>query len=153
MPQGLISRLQQDRHGAMVVETAIVLPALVMLSLGAFDASKMIARQTELQQAVAEAAQIALASTPDTQSERDTIAGIIRTSTGLTGTKAQQVVIGVEYRCGTSTTLSTANTCGTTGAVSTYMTISVNDTYTPIWTGFGIGSPVSLTVSRKVVIS
>lgn len=48
MPQGLISRLQQDRQGAMVVETAIVLPALVMLSLGAFDASKMIARQTEL---------------------------------------------------------------------------------------------------------
>jgi Flp pilus assembly protein TadG len=150
MRRGFLSRLRHDQHGSMVVETAIVVPVLAMLSLGAFDASRMIARQTELQQAVAEAAQIALASVPDTQTERDTIKSIIRTSTGLAATN---VSVTARYRCGTATTLNTTNTCGASSAVSTYLRIAVTDTYTPVWNDFGVGSAMHYNVTRMVVIS
>lgn len=146
----LLSDLRRDIRGSMVIETAIIVPVLGMLSLGAFDASRIIARQTELQQAVAEAAQIALASTPDTQTERNTIASIIRTSTGLATNK---VTITNKYRCGTGTTLSDTNNCGTTGSVTTYLKIVVTDTYTPLWNDFGIGSAINYNVERMVVIS
>lgn len=148
--RAFLSRLKGDRQGSMVVETAIVVPVLGMLSFGAFDASRIIVRQTELQQAVAEAAQIALASPPDTQSERDTIKGIIRTSTGLA---ADKVTVTTQYRCGVTTTLVSTNTCDMTAGVTTYLRIVVTDTYTPLWNDFGIGSPINYNVNRMVVIS
>ncbi|MCB2056947.1 MAG: pilus assembly protein, partial [Novosphingobium sp.] len=39
----------------MLVETAIVAPVLVLMSMGAFQVSQVVARQTELQGAAAEA--------------------------------------------------------------------------------------------------
>jgi Flp pilus assembly protein TadG len=145
-----LDRLKQDQRGSMVIETAVIVPVLAMLSLGAFDASRMIARQTELQQAVAEAAQISLASTPDTQSERNTIKSIIQTSTGLA---TSNVTITNKYRCGALTTLSDTNNCGSSSAVTTYLKVVVTDTYTPLWNDFGIGSAINYNVERMVVIS
>lgn len=153
MVDRFIRALGGETQGAMVVETAFVAPVLALLGLGAVDASMMISRQSELQQAVAEAAQIAIAATPDTQIERDAIAGVIRTSTGLTGPRAAQVSVGVKYRCGTATTLVSTNSCGATSAVSTYVDIAVSDSYTPIWQSFGIGAPIAITISRQIVIS
>ena len=57
--------LLRDARGSMAIETAIVAPVLAMLSVGGFEVSAMVARQTELQSAASEAEGIALAASPD----------------------------------------------------------------------------------------
>ena len=52
----LFGRLRRDATGAMAIETAIVAPVLVLMAFGSFQVSSMVARQTELQSAAAEAA-------------------------------------------------------------------------------------------------
>lgn len=150
MLHNFLPSMQRDTRGSMVIETAIVVPVLVMLSLATFDVSRMFSRQNEIQQAVAEAAQIALAAKPDNSTKRNTIKSIIRTSTGL---GAHQVTITNEYRCGAATTISATNNCGTTDVVTTYLKIVVTDTYTPVWSDFGIGSGFDYNVTRKVIVA
>ena len=48
-----LHRLARDERGAMLIETAIVAPTLVLMSLGAYQISGVVARQSELQSAAA----------------------------------------------------------------------------------------------------
>lgn len=147
----LIKGLRENAAGAIAVETAIIAPVLVMLSLGTFDASKLVARQTELQSAAGIVESIALSSSPDTPEELATVKQIIMTSTGLS---ADQVELTNSYRCGIESTLVTPKTtCALTDVVSTYLTVNLTDTYTPVWTNFGIGSPIQYNVTRRVAVS
>ncbi len=148
-PRVLFTALLRDTHGTMLIETAIVAPVLVLMSLGAFQVSGMVARQSELQSAAAEASAIALASAPDTAAKRSTIKQVIMASTGLS---QYHVVVAPIYRCGTSTTFQSANTCGTSAKLSTYVRINLTDTYTPMWTKFGVGRPMNYNVTRYVMI-
>ncbi len=147
---GLVARLLRDTRGSMVIETAFVVPTLALMSLGTFEVAAMVSRQNELQTAVAEAAQIALASKPDTQAKRDVIKGIIRTSTGLS---ASQVTITNEYRCDAAATLVATNTCTTSQTVTTYLKIAVDDTFTPFWTDYGVGTAFNYNVDRLVIVA
>lgn len=139
-----------DESGSTVIETAFVVPILTLLSVGTFQISKVVSRQVELQQAVAEAAQIALASPPDTADERTTIKGIIKASTGLGD---GNVTITNEYRCDATATRVLTNTCTSGQAVTTYLKIVVTDTYTPLWNDYGVGSPISFNVTRLVIVA
>ena len=60
-----IRRLLENEAGAVAIETAIAMPILLLLSLGGFQISSLVARQTELQAAMAEAQAVALATDPD----------------------------------------------------------------------------------------
>lgn len=148
--QAALRSLRRDRGGSMAVETAIVLPTLLLLSLGAFQVSKMVARQVELQNAVSEAAQIALATTPDTAAKRTTIRDIIKTSTGITDNS--KVLVTNEYRCGTGAMQATS-ICGTGVALTTYLKIAVVATFTPIWTSYGAGSGFDYAVTRRIIVA
>ena len=44
----LLARLRHDASGAAIVETAVVVPVLAILSLGGFEVSNIVARQSEL---------------------------------------------------------------------------------------------------------
>lgn len=143
-----LKRLRDDREGAMVIETAIVAPLLVLMSLGAFQISAIIARQSELQSAAAEGAAIALASAPDTIAKRVTLKNVLVASTGLA---ADKVTVTQVFRCGNTTTYSTNGTnCGSGEVISSYVRIQLTDTYTPAWTEFGVGSPLNFNVVRYV---
>ena len=85
--RSFLSRLRRDRDGMMAVETAIVATTVALLSLGAFQVSSFVARQNEMQGAVADAAAIALAAKPDSTQKLATIKSIIMTSTGLPAEK------------------------------------------------------------------
>jgi len=50
----LLARLARDERGAMLIETAFIAPVLILMSLGAFQVSQVVARQTELQEAAAQ---------------------------------------------------------------------------------------------------
>jgi len=45
------------------------------------------------------------------------------------------------------------NDCTDAAQVSTYIKITLTDTYTPQWTSFGVGGPVNYSVVRMVQIS
>ena len=147
--QALLRRLRDDQRGSMLIETAIVTPVLVMMALGAFQVSMMISRQTELQSAAAEGAAIALAAKPDTTAKRTTLQQVIQTSTGLSG---NNVAVTETFRCGNETTYrNNDNSCGSL-AINRYVQIALTDTYTPAWTRFGVGSPLTFRVTRYVMI-
>ena len=145
-----LRRAWRDTAGAMAIETALVAPILVALSLGGFEASQMVARNSELQSAIGEAQAIVMAATPDDNAKRGIVEGVIEDSTGLA---PEQVTLVLRYRCGTTATLvADTSTCGST-TYATFVLITVTDTYVPGWTSFGIGEPVDLTFTRTVQIA
>jgi Flp pilus assembly protein TadG len=149
MVQGFLRRLLRDKRGTAAIETALVAPVLVLMSLGSFQVSTMVARQAELQSAIAEASAIALAAAPDTEEKRATLRSVIQTSSDL---NANHVTVTAMYRCGTTTALVDVNTgCGT-DKVSNYVKIVLTDTYTPVWTSYGVGRPLNFSVTRYVLI-
>jgi len=144
----LLQSFRRNERGAMIIETAIVAPVLVLMSLGAFQVSKMVARQSELESAASEAAAVALSSAPDNAAKRTTLQQVIMSSTNLS---ASHVAVSEVYRCNSSTAYVTALTSCTSGVVSKYVKIALTDTYTPTWTRFGVGSPLSFRVNRYVM--
>lgn len=146
----LLCRLVADQAGAVLIETAFVAPVLVLMALGAFQVSGIVARQTELQSAATEASAIALASTPDTPAKRATLQQVVMASAGLS---SQHVVVSEAFRCGAETTYRTnSNACGSSD-YSRYVKIQLSDTYTPTWTQFGVGSNLNFSVTRYVMLS
>lgn len=146
-----LERLRRDSQGTMAVETALVVPALALMSVGSFQVSAMVARQSELQSAAAEAGQIAIASPPDTDVKRTMLKQIIMASTGLPTSK---VTLTMKYRCGATVALQTNNNCANASdKVSVYVEIYMTDTYTPLWNDFGVGSPMTYRVTRRVMLS
>lgn len=160
-----IFALFRKNDGSVAIETAFVVPMLAVMSLGGFEASQIISRQTEMQSAMAEASAIVLAASPETASERDTIEDVIESSTGLSD---NQVTLSLTYRCGTETgTENSKVTCYGEDAtddndedeggyseeeISTFIRIRIQNTYTPQWVSFGIGKPVQYDVERTVQI-
>lgn len=144
-----LALLVRDDRGSMAIETAFVAPVLLLLSLGGFEVSQMVAGQTELQSAAAEAAAVVRAVAPETTGERNTVRSIIANSTGLTTT---QVSVREVYRCGTNSQYTdNADNCGS-GTTNTFIRVRLNDTYTPIWANYGVGSGFNYHVVRFVQI-
>lgn len=150
--RALLARLARDARGAVVIETAIVAPALVLLSLGGFEVSNIVARQSEIQSAAAEAAQIALAAKPDEEAEITIVKEVVMASTGLA---ADNVSLETVYRCkdGPTGYVSTTDDCDEGSIAWQYLQISMSDTYTPIWTSFGVGAPIEFNVVRTVMVA
>lgn len=151
MLSALLRRLGRERDGAMAIETAFVAPFLLLAALGSFQVSTMVARQSELQTAAQEAAAIGLAQIPQTNDDLNTIAGILRASTGLA---EDEVDVTLSYRCGNDEDrVAAAAECDENDQVWTFITIHLETDYRPIWTRWGIGSNVPLTVERTVQVS
>ena len=153
----LARALLRDSRGTMVIETAIVAPVLIILSLGAFEASTMVTRQSELQSAAAEAVAIVMAATPETQTQVDQIEAVVENSSGI---PEDNVTFAIKIRCGTTETFvdktdlaSDTTTCGDQDLQSWYLQITMTDTYEPVWTQFGIGSAIEFHVDRTVQLS
>ena len=79
----LLRAAGRARDGAVVIEFALLAPMVVLMGLGAVDVSRIVARQSQLQAAVAEAGQIVLASTPDNDTKINAIKTVIANTTGI----------------------------------------------------------------------
>jgi Flp pilus assembly protein TadG len=147
-------RLALDRAGTMAIETAIVAPLLATLCLGAFETSKIVSRQEQLQSGASEASQIILAAANGPGVNSANLETILEASLGLA---PDQLSIASRYRCDVSATLLTTaptpSTCAPSKPVSTYIQLTITDTYTPLWTQFGIGGPIDYRVVRMVQVS
>ena len=143
-------QLAANRQGTMTIETAIVAPVLVVMALGIFEVGSVVARQHELQSSANEAAMIVLTSNQGVEVQLDEMKTIIRDSVDLTD---QQLTLTQEYRCNTAQgRVKEKGNCGTNAAISSYIVISVKDTYMPTWTSFGIGKEIKFAVDRSVQI-
>lgn len=143
--------LIRDRSGSMAIETAIVAPVLILLALGTFEVSTIVSRQHELQTAASEGEVIAMATAEGAVTTTETIKDIIQTSVDLTD---DQITITRFYRCNdASATVGDPDNCAEDDVVSSYIRLDLTDTYTPVWTQFGVGSPVTFDVERTVQLS
>ena len=146
-----LARLRRSTLGAMAIETALAAPVLLLMSIGAFETSRMVARQSELQSAVAEASQIVLAAMPSSDDQVATIEDVIEASSGLADSK---VTLQRVFRCGTDAAYVSASTaCANADTVTNYIRIQMTDTFTPRWTDFGVGHAIDFSVDRTVQIS
>lgn len=149
---GILRRLRSDTTGSVVVETAFVAPVLVVLGLGAYDISRIIARQSELQAGSTDVEGIVLAVSGSTATDVNTIKQVLQSSLNLS---ANNITVTKVYRCNTSDTLTTSNaSCGgTSDVLSTYVQVTITDSYSPVWTKFGVGSPFSYSLTKTVQVS
>lgn len=162
IPLARFTRVCADDKGSMAIETAFIAPVLLIMALGGFEVSTMVARQTELQSAAAEAAAVVRAVVPESASERNTVRDIVATS--LCGKTAPTVAEGIAtcgsvsvevtpvYRCGTATAYSlTAGGCGS-GVEYQFIRVDLSDSYAPTWTEWGVGEGFDYNVTRTVQI-
>lgn len=146
-----LAQFLKDTSGATMVETALALPTVLVLALGGYQISSIVARHSELETAAAEAQQIVLATKPKTTGELSTIRSVLQTSTGL---NTSGVAVDFRYRCGTDATVVTdTGTCSNTTQESVYVRVQLTDTYVPTWTQFGLGSNVNYSVVRMAQVS
>jgi len=152
--RAFIARLRDER-GTMAVETALIAPLLALMALGVFEVTMIVSREQQLQSASNEASEIILAAAGGSGINSQDLKAIIVTSLGLSPSK---VDIDDRYRCGISTTLtasipSPSTGCAASEQIYSYVQVTVRDTYTPMWTNFGIAAPIRYTVVRTVQVS
>ena len=151
MIRRVFHRLRLNRRGTMAIETAIVTPVLALMALGTFEVGSLVSRQQELQSSASEAEGIILAAAgSSTPTPSTTIKEVIEDSLGLSD---DQVSLEQRFRCNAATTLMTDDsTCDTEEPTYQYVLLTVTDTYTPVWTNFGVGSPISYRVQRTIQV-
>jgi Flp pilus assembly protein TadG len=150
----LVARLRDER-GSMAVETALIAPMLALMALGTFEVSTIVMREQQLQSAANEASEIILAAAGGTGITSTDLEDIIETSLGLSD---PQLTVADRYRCGTGSTLSSTLPTPSTGCAASeqiymYVHLTLTDTYTPMWTNFGVSHPIQYTVVRTVQVS
>jgi Flp pilus assembly protein TadG len=141
----------RDQRGTMLIETALIAPALAALALGSYEISMMVTREQQLQSAANEATEIVLAAANGPTVTSADIEPILESTLNLA---PDQLTLTPLYRCGASdTTSSTQPTCATGEQMYSYAKLTITDTYEPLWTSFGIGHDVDFHIERTVQIS
>ena len=153
-------RLRSDSKGAAAIETALVAPLLILMSVGGFEISEMVARQHELQGGASEATAVALAANQGAETDVGTLKELLVNSLDHS---ANDVTVTKIYRCDASNTyVSLASACDGDNdsgrqhrrkQVSTYVRIELTDTYTPTWSKIGISHPLTYEVERTIQLS
>lgn len=147
-----LAGLRVDTRGSMAIETALVAPVLVLMSLGGFEISSMVARQHELQSGAAEAEAVALAANMGAETDVNKLKKVLQDSLDL---KGDQVKVTKQFRCnGNNQLLATADTClNDDDILSSYVKLEITDTYKPIWSKIGISGDFKYKVQRMVQLS
>jgi Flp pilus assembly protein TadG len=146
-----LTSLLRDRRGSTVIETALVAPILILMSLGSYQASEAVARQHELDTGADQATALVLAGWSDTVEQRTALQQVIQESLGVPD---EHIDLETKYRCGTTADyVDSSSGCAEGEIVATFLRLELTDTYTPTWTEFGIGSPINLSVERMVQLS
>lgn len=150
MTRRSLKGLLRDQGGAMAVETALVAPVLAMMALGTFEVGSLVSRQQELQSAASEAEGIILAAAGGDGADSGQVEDVIESSLGLADDK---VTLAQRFRCNTATSLLTSPaSCSTEEPIYQYVQVQITDTYTPVWTRFGVGSAINYDITRTIQV-
>jgi len=144
----LVSRLARDPRGTMAIETALVAPILALMGLGTYDVSNMVSRQQDLQSGASEATEIILAAANGSGVSSDQLHDIIVSSLNLT---SDQVVVEQKFRCdAAANVVDSVAGCDASKPIYQYVKLTLTDSYTPLWTNFGVGHTIDYSVVRTV---
>lgn len=147
----LLGHLRGHGEGSVIIEFAFIAPLLALFGLGTADVTRLVARRTAVQGAMSESVQIVLGATPDNDAKVATLKNVLSATTGIATSNIEIVTV---YRCGTDTTyVSLPGYCPATGEIAKYLRLKVIDTFTPMWTSFGVGAPITMTLQRTIQIS
>jgi Flp pilus assembly protein TadG len=147
-----LRRLACCDDGVAAIETALVAPILLCLALGGYEVSSMVVRQSELQSAAAEALNIVEAAPPSDAAGRTAVRNVLKASAGITDNN--KATVTEIYRCASDADFVTdKDDCAEDQKVSTYIRVTLQDTYSPSWTQFGVGHDIDYDVVRTVQIS
>lgn len=140
-------RLRACDRGVAALEFCLTLPILLALTLGAYDVSRLVSTRLDQQQALTEAAGLAIAQpalTIDYAYMRSVIAN-------AADVPASAVSVAREVKC--DGVVITGLTCPQNGDErAIYVTMTVNSTYEPSWRHFSIDRDVPMSVTRVVRI-
>jgi hypothetical protein len=144
-----LGALLRQTGGTALIETAIIAPVLIVMSIGTFETSRMVARQSELQSSAEQATEIALAIVPDTQTELNQVKSKLMASSKL---GAARVVLNFRYRCAAGALQTVEPSCSE-DSLATYISMELTDEYQPVWTNWGFGKSFEYNLKRTVQIS
>ena len=150
MIRALLGSPVRDQRGTMTIETALIAPALAALALGSFDVSMMVSREQQLQSAANEATEIVLAASGGSGVSSTDLEQILETSLNL---DSDEVALSALYRCGTGAASPTEPTCTGGSHLYSYVKLTITDSYTPLWTNFGVGHDIDFHIERTVQVS
>jgi Flp pilus assembly protein TadG len=143
-----IASLLRSTAGAAAVEFAVAAPVLVAALFPMIDLGVGLHMQMQVQQAADAGAQYALINGFNASSIQSAVTG----STSLSSLAATPAPTKT-YLCqdGTTLTSSTAGaTCANGAKAGTYITVSAQASYTPIFTGMALGSSYTMTAQAVV---
>jgi|GEM_PF-7131650 len=139
--------LRRSERGVAALEFCIVLPVLLLLLLGTFDVSRLIARRVDLQQAVTETVGLAIAQPPQ---DGQNLAYLQNAAAAAAGVPASNVTVVRQARC--NNVVANTLACPNQSQFALYVSITISGTYTPNWRHFGVSATVPMVVSRTLRI-
>ena len=159
--RNFLNRFRNETRASMVVETALVVPALVGMTLAGVEVSTIFVRQHELQAAANSAVEIVIAAEPESpEEETEMVASVRSYLTALTGLESKATIDGPNQisvkrviRCGNATNFKNKDVGCTSGEnKSVYVQMQMTEDYEPVWSTVGIGKELTFKVSRTIRI-
>ena len=133
------------QRGVAAIEFGLTLPILLAMTLGVYDASQLIARRIDYQQALTEAAGLAIAQ-PAQAIKYDYMKSMIASAASL---PVSAVSVTSEMRC--DGVVVTGLMCPENGDErALYVRMSISATYVPTWSFFAAGRSLPISITRVV---
>ena len=118
--------------------------------LGPLEIQRVVAVEDVAQHDVGEAEIIALAAASGATTDVTRIKSILKVSADLDD---EQITVTRFYRCNANqATVTSPDSCNEDDVVTDYIRLTISDSYTPIWTDFGVGETVNMQVERTVLV-
>jgi len=139
------SRLWRHERGVAAIEFCLTLPVLLMLTVGAYDVSQLISARIALQQALTEVEGLAIAQPP----QGDDFSYLTDALAAAGGVPAANVSVRREISC--NGTVVTSIVCpSVTDHRAIFVVLTLERTYIPTSTHFGVARPVPMRITRTI---
>lgn len=133
-------------EGVAAIEFCLTLPLLLALTLGVYDVSRLIAARLDYQQAVTEAAGLAIAQPP-----QNDLSYLVNAVAAAAKVPTSKVSVSRQLRCNGVAMPTTAQTCASTSDERAwFVSISVEGRYVPFSTHFALDHVIDMRVARTV---
>lgn len=146
----IVRRLAEDRRGAAVVETALVLPMLLVSMAGLIDGGRAILTQMQLQAAAQAAADRVRADAGDLTQADD--AAQSATPLAVTLNPAPLIQDGCAGPNGITAAKKGKDACGGGRNAGTFVIVTTQASFTPImpWPGLSFGAAMHATAAVRI---
>ncbi|HLZ79402.1 MAG TPA: TadE/TadG family type IV pilus assembly protein [Sphingomonas sp.] len=125
--------LAADARGASIIELAIAVPFLLVMTLGMVDAAMGYAAKLQIQQAAARTIEMATAS--GINSPAFTTQNLQADAVAASGQNSSNVKIDIWMECDGVLQPVTAVSCASGQQIAHFVAVTINGTYAPIMSG------------------